>query len=76
MSVQFGLSEEQQALRDLAHDFAQNEMRPAAAHHDQTGEYPSKVLEKAHALGLMNTHVPPEYGGLGLGALDGMLIAE
>ena len=76
MSVQFGLSEEQQALRDLAHDFAQNEMRPAAAHHDQTGEYPYKVLEKAHTLGLMNTHVPPEYGGLGLGALDGMLIAE
>jgi len=76
MSVAFTLSEEQEALRSLAHDFAANEMRPVAPHHDRTGDYPIEVMQKAHALGLMNTHIPAEYGGIELGALDGMLIAE
>jgi acyl-CoA dehydrogenase len=34
------------------------------------------VLKQAHALGLMNTHIEAEYGGLGLSAMDGMLIGE
>ena len=76
MSISFGLSEEQQALRQLAHDFAEKEIRPVAPHHDATGEYPHETLKKAHALGLMNTHIPEEYGGLGLGAVDGILIGE
>ncbi len=74
--IGFGLTEEQQALRDLAHDFAEKVIRPVAAHHDQTGEYPYDVLRQAHELGLMNTHIPEEYGGLGLGVLDGCIIAE
>ncbi|MCB9536021.1 MAG: acyl-CoA dehydrogenase family protein [Myxococcales bacterium] len=74
--VDFKLSQEQQQLRQLAHDFAKNEIRPASAHHDATGEYPKAVLQKAWELGLMNTHVPEEYGGLGLGVLDGAIIGE
>jgi acyl-CoA dehydrogenase len=76
MSVSFLLTEEQQQLRELAHDFAANEIRPVAAHHDQTGEYPWAVLQKAHEVGLMNMHIPEEYGGMGLKGVDGMLIAE
>ena len=74
--IGFDLTEEQQQLRDLAHSFSENEIRPVAEHHDQTGEYPWKVIEKAHGLGLMNTHVPPEYGGMGLGCVDGAIISE
>ncbi|MES2640575.1 MAG: acyl-CoA dehydrogenase family protein [Myxococcota bacterium] len=74
--MSFGLSEEQQALQELARDFAKNEMRPVAAHHDETGEYPYEVLKKAHAIGLMNTHVEAAYGGMELGAFEGVLIAE
>jgi acyl-CoA dehydrogenase len=76
MSVSFALTEEQEALRQLAHEFAEQEIRPNAQHHDETGEYPIEILKKAHAVGLMNTHIAPEHGGLGLGALDGLLIAE
>ena len=76
MSVSFQLSEEQVGLQELARDFAKSEIRPAAAHHDLTGEFPRAVLEKAHAAGLMNTHIPEAYGGLNLGALDGVLLAE
>ncbi len=74
--IGFELNEEQQQLRDLARDFSDNEIRPAAAHHDQTMEYPWEIIKKAHELGLMNTHVPEELGGLGLGCFDGCLIAE
>ena len=34
MSVSFALTDEQKALKELAADFARNEIRPAAAHHD------------------------------------------
>lgn len=76
MSVSFQLSEEQQALQALAHEFARDVIRPAAPHHDETGEYAHDVLRQAHELGLMNTHIGEAQGGLGLGALDGILMAE
>lgn len=76
MSLSFSLTEDQLALQDAARAFARDVMRPAAKHHDETGEYPWEVLKQAHAAGLMNTHVENEYGGMGLSVLDGMVIAE
>ncbi|MED5369810.1 MAG: acyl-CoA dehydrogenase family protein [Myxococcota bacterium] len=76
MSVSFQLTEEQEQLRQLAADFAKDVIRPAAAHHDRTGEYPHEILKQAHELGLMNTHIEEEFGGLGLSAMDGVLLAE
>ncbi len=74
--VDFNLSSEQEALRQLARDFSRNEIRPVARHHDETGEFPHATLKKAWELGLMNTHIPESCGGLGLGTFDGCLIAE
>jgi acyl-CoA dehydrogenase len=74
--IDFSLSEEQGQVRDLAREFAEKEIAPRARYHDQTGEYPSEICRKAWELGLMNTHIPTEYGGLGLGVLEGCLIAE
>ena len=74
--IGFTLTEEQQQLRDLAHEFAENEMRPRAEHHDRTGEYPWDVVRKAHEIGLLNTHIPERWGGLGLGCLDAAIISE
>jgi acyl-CoA dehydrogenase len=74
--VSFALSDEQEALRDLAHEFAANEIRPVAPQYDQSMKFPWDVIKHAHELGLMNTHIPEEYGGLGLGCFDGALIAE
>src|SRR3954449_7330549 len=74
--VSFGLTDEQKALRDLARDFAAREIRPKEREYDEHSTHPADVIAKAHALGLMNLHVPEEYGGLGLGAFEGMLIGE
>ena len=74
--IDFTLSEEQAQLRDLAHEFAEKEIAPHAARLDETAEFPREICHKAWELGLMNTHVPEAYGGLGLGVLEGCLIAE
>jgi len=74
--IGFGMTEEQEQLRDLAHQFAENEIRPVSAHHDKTGEYPWEVIRKAHDLGIMNTHIPEKWGGMGLGCVDGAIISE
>jgi acyl-CoA dehydrogenase len=70
------LSDEQQALRELARRFASNEIAPVAAEADRIEEYPWELVEKAHAIGLINVPVPEEYGGAGLGYFEDCLIAE
>ncbi|MFI5003564.1 MAG: acyl-CoA dehydrogenase family protein [Solirubrobacterales bacterium] len=74
--VDFTLTDEQKSLRELAHDFAEKEIRPVAWEYDKEGTWPQEILQKAWEVGLMNTHIPEEYGGPGLGYLDGCLIEE
>jgi acyl-CoA dehydrogenase len=74
--ISFALTPEQRELRALAREFAEKEIRPKAAQYDERSQHPADVIAKAHELGLMNLHVPEEYGGLGLSAFDGMLVGE
>jgi acyl-CoA dehydrogenase len=74
--IDFSLTDEQKDLRDLAHDFAEKEMRPVAWEYDRDGTWPREVIERAWEVGLMNPQVPEEYGGAGASAIDGVLIEE
>jgi acyl-CoA dehydrogenase len=74
--MDFSLSDEQLALRDTARRFAETEIAPAAAHHDQTGEFPRDIIRKAWELGLVSTCIPEEYGGVGLGIVEACLAVE
>ncbi len=74
--VDFTLTDEQQSICELAHDFAEKEMRPVAWEYDRDGTWPQAILEKAWGLGLMNSFLPVQYGGPGLGVFDGVLIGE
>src|SRR3954449_5179929 len=74
--VDFTLTEEQKALREMAHDFAEKEIRPVAWEYDKDGTWPQEILEKAWELGLMNAHIPEAYGGPGVSYLEGALIEE
>lgn len=76
MPIGFDLTPEQEAIRDLARDFAAQEIEPRAAHHDRTGEFPVEICKKAFEAGLMNTVVPEQYGGPGLGGIEDCLIHE
>jgi acyl-CoA dehydrogenase len=74
--VDFTLTDEQKSLREMAHDFAEKEIRPVAWEYDKNATWPQEIIEKAWELGLLNSHLPPEYGGPGLSFFDGTLIEE
>lgn len=74
--MSFELTPEQQEFADVARKFAHDEIMPVAAELDRTGEYPWDLVKKAHSLGLMNLHIPEQYGGMGLHALEGCIITE
>jgi acyl-CoA dehydrogenase len=74
--VSFGLTDDQKEYRSLAHDFAEGEIRPVAAEADQQSKLPIEVLRKGWETGLMNLHIPEEYGGAGLNSFDGVLVME
>jgi acyl-CoA dehydrogenase len=74
--VDLTLTDEQKDLRELAHNFAEKEIRSVAWEYDKDSTWPQEVIEKAHEVGLMNAEVPEEYGGPGLHVLDGCLIEE
>jgi acyl-CoA dehydrogenase len=74
--VDFTLTDEQKDLRELAHNFAEKEIRPVAWEYDRDGTWPQDIIDKAWEVGLMNVHIPEAYGGPGLGMLSGCLIEE
>ena len=74
--VSFQLTEEQEMIRQLARDFARNEIAPVAEHYDRTHEYPWPIVKKAQEMGLTAANVPEKYGGLGLSLLEEVLVQE
>jgi len=72
----FELTEDQKDYQELARKFTAEEVIPKAAHHDKTGEYPWEIIKKASEIGLVNSHIPQEYGGLGLGTTEGCIMQE
>src|SRR2546428_10855501 len=77
MPLDFSLSAEQEAIQQLAHEFAEKEIRPVAAYHDETEEFPYEVVKKAHRLGLTPAaFLPEEYGGQNLDFLTELIINE
>jgi acyl-CoA dehydrogenase len=74
--VSFAFTDEQRALRELAHEFAEREIRPKEREYDEASTHPADVIARAHEVGLMNLHIPEEYGGPGLGAFEGMIVGE
>jgi acyl-CoA dehydrogenase len=74
--MEFGLSDEQLALRDTARRFAREEIAPVAGKYDESGDFPREIIQKAWELGLASTVIPQEHGGLELSSLDSCLITE
>jgi alkylation response protein AidB-like acyl-CoA dehydrogenase len=74
--ISFELTAEQRQLQQLAHEFAERELRPIAAEWDEREEYPPGLLAKAARAGLTSYAVPAEHGGAGADAVTSALIAE
>ncbi len=67
----FELSREHEQFRRSVRDFAQAEIAPHAAQWDREHHFPTDVVQKMGALGLMGLTAPEEYGGSGLAGEDG-----
>ena len=59
------LTAEHKMIRDAARDFAQKEISPIAAEHDESGEFPHATMKKMGEMGFMGIEVPEQYGGAG-----------
>ncbi len=74
--IDFSLTEEQRACRKLVRDFAQKEIVPIAPDLDQEQRHSPEIVKKFFEIGLLHYAVPEEYGGAGLGSLEGCLFSE
>ncbi|WP_127903197.1 acyl-CoA dehydrogenase family protein [Solirhodobacter olei] len=74
--MDFALSEEQQAIFDMARDVGQAEIAPNARTWEQAGTIPRTLWPKLAELGLGGLYISEDYGGSGLGRLDATLVFE
>lgn len=74
--MEYGLTEEQVMIKNLARDFARKEIAPAAHKYDKSGEFPHDILSKVREVGLINLCIPEEYGGDGLTLIEMALVTE
>lgn len=72
--MDFMLSNEQRMLQKLAAQFAENELEPMAAELDETHCFPVENFQKMARLGFTGIGVPREYGGVGGGAVEEVLV--
>lgn len=63
--MDFTLSDEQQMIRDMCHEFAEEEIKPRAEEMDRTAEFPYDLIRKMGTLGMLGLPFPEDYGGAG-----------
>jgi len=74
--LDYGLSEEQITLRDLARRIAEERILPVRAELDETEEFPWAIMKDLADSDMFRVFVPEEYDGLGGGTLDLCLVVE
>lgn len=74
--MDFTLTPEQVAIRDMVKDFAEKEIAPYAKEWDEKHFFPVEALKKAATLGLAAIYIRPDAGGTGLSRLDAAIIFE
>lgn len=74
--MNFDLTQEQTAIRDMAERFTADEITPHAADWDEHHTFPREALNKAAELGFGAIYVGEEHGGIGLTRVEAALIME
>jgi alkylation response protein AidB-like acyl-CoA dehydrogenase len=74
--MDYGLTDEQQQIREEVRRFAENEIAPVATEYDRKEKYPHEVMDEAAKMGLTGANIPVEYGGAGYSTLEMALIIE
>ena len=74
--MEFGLTKEQELVKQMVKNFALNEVKPIAAEVDETEKFPIDNVKKMGELGMMGIPFPKEYGGAGGDVLSYILTVE
>jgi alkylation response protein AidB-like acyl-CoA dehydrogenase len=74
--VDFSFTAEQRAVRDTVREFAREEVEPVAREHEESGEWPEEVWEKAIEADLVGLGIPEEFGGAGMGQVEAAIFAD
>jgi alkylation response protein AidB-like acyl-CoA dehydrogenase len=74
--MDFELTAQQSAFRDLIRSFARRRIKPVAREWEQSGRYPTEIVEEMRTMGLFGMLVPEEYGGIGIDAVSYALVFE
>ena len=74
--LDFTLTDEQLAVRELARNFAETEIRPHVMEWDESQEFPMEAMQGMAKLGFLGIMVPTELDGAGLGAVENAIIIE
>ncbi|MER9634419.1 isovaleryl-CoA dehydrogenase [Mesorhizobium sp. M0228] len=75
-TLNFGLDEDIEALRDLVRRFAQEKIAPIAAEIDRSNEFPAHLWVELGGLGLLGITADPDFGGSGMGYLAHVVAME
>ncbi|MFL5385126.1 MAG: acyl-CoA dehydrogenase family protein [Longimicrobiaceae bacterium] len=70
------MTPEQEQIRELAREFAENELIPHAAEWDRESAFPREVIDKLGELGFLGMLIPEEFDGLGLDILSYLVALE
>jgi alkylation response protein AidB-like acyl-CoA dehydrogenase len=74
--MDFELSPQQAAFRDLMREFAKRSISPVAREWEHQGRYPTEIVEEMKTIGLFGMLVPEEYGGIGIDAVSYSIVFE
>ena len=74
--MNFGLTREQELVRQMVREFAVNEVKPIAAEIDETERFPMENVKKMGELGMMGIPFPKELGGSGGDVLSYIIAVE
>ena len=75
-SMNFGLGEDIEALREAVHRFTQDRIAPLADETDRENRFPMHLWREMGEMGLLGVTVEEEYGGSGMGYLAHAVVVE
>lgn len=74
--MDYGLTEEQQMIRDLCRQVANEKIKPVREHYDETAEFPHEIMEVFAEADLCGLYIEEQYGGMGGGVMDLAIAVE
>src|SRR6202158_2348551 len=70
------MTDEQRAICEMVHQFADEQILPKAEHYDHEDSFPQPIVDQMKELGLFGVTIPEEYGGMGLDLSTYAMIVE